>query len=157
AFTIDRWFKEELISDVLKAATGHSLIPELASEVRWLYELDTICESSTMELEFEPFGTGLKITTTMVREIRNLGSNPKPKDVGIEVDEWGVPQANSEILICDLIYRGKTTKGQAFDTKKPFKIGARTIKVEIGGSDSYQAVYKTIEYKNKNDTAYFTF
>ena len=98
-FTIDRWMKAELRTDVFQASLGYVLQPEFRDEVSRIIGYKLICERHDLLVKIEKVSADtVKLTSSVERTIRNKSSYSEEIGNYVAVDEWGFSAGTSDIL-----------------------------------------------------------
>lgn len=157
-FTIDRWFKQELVHDVFQAAVGAILRPELREEVNWIVGFKWLAIKCKLHLKIEDMGGGIvKVTSTSERVVENISSHPEKTRAAIATDEWGVKDRVSQILQCALVKDGESPRQHTGVKQGEWSISAATEEVSVDRGKSVTLYYKVVEYKHINDECRMAF
>jgi hypothetical protein len=97
--TIHGWLEVTVIKDVVRAAIGHVLPPELRDEVRWITSFTCIIQRCTCTVDIEDMGDGVvKVTEELDTEIKNISTKSQKVRRLFTKDDWGIPCRRAKIL-----------------------------------------------------------
>jgi hypothetical protein len=157
-FTIDRWMKAELRTDVFLASIGHILAPEFRAEVSRIVGYSLICERHFLLIKIKSIGTGLvRITSHVERTIRNRSAYPQSIRNITHIDEWGYQKAGaSEVVECILEIDGVPT-GADEPKKDAYSVYRQTTEKTLKPGQVANLRSKYVEYKPINDDLHYSF
>ena len=94
----------------------------------------------------------VKVTTILEREIENISSRSEKIAAIAEVDEWGFPGHQSEVLNCELsTYDGDRLQFTPPAENRGHYISARSDEYTLPPGRTVRLFYKFVEYKRRND------
>jgi hypothetical protein len=101
-FTIDRWMKAEIASDVFRATLGYILPSEFHDAIHNLISFPFMCESHEMWYEITRINNNeAEVRVKTERRIKNITTRSQDIDGSLDIDEWGFPQ-KSKIHLCEV-------------------------------------------------------
>jgi hypothetical protein len=102
-FTVDRWLKLDIAVDVFRAALGYVLPDEFRDEVRRISNYKLVAEKHVLIFEIEQLDADtVRAVCMLERIIKNISSESQPYNALVAADEWGFPNAKSEIFECEV-------------------------------------------------------
>jgi hypothetical protein len=151
-FTIDRWLKAEIVSDVFEAAIGHVLPKEFRQEIQHIISHKFICEKHAMIVDIADRGDGtVRVTTSIERTSRNISAYPEAIPALIHLYDWGFDEA-SKILDCQITVEGfAPVKSEPEVTHPDGSISAETAKVNVGPGQTAKVYLKGTQIRRMND------
>jgi hypothetical protein len=157
-FTIDRWMRAEIRTDVFLASIGHILAPEFRAEVSRIVGYSLICERHLLLIKIESIGNGLvRITSHIERTIRNRSAYPQSIRNITHMDEWGYQKAGtSEVIECILEIDGVTI-GADEPKKDAYSVYRQTMEKTVKPDQVAKLRSRYIEYKPVNDDLHYSF
>ena len=158
-FTIQRWMNRDLAKDVFWASIGHMLRPELRSEISWICGFKFLATRSVLTVDIEPIGDDLvKVTTSVDREIENIGAEQQSLGNVFSIDEWGMPGHQSTITVCKIRKEGDEPIGfRDITSDDAAEIRTKTAEVSLRPGERVHVSSQGIEYKRMNDLLHFAF
>jgi hypothetical protein len=103
--TFHIWVGKQLTEDVLSAAMGYELPPELREEIRHVYGSRIICEEhiQTVTIENLPGEEFVQVTVGIERTLRNIGQADEDVPITFRINDWGIQGHPSKVI--ELAYR----------------------------------------------------
>ena len=152
--TIHGWLETTVIRDVVRAAIGHVLPPELRDEVRWITSFTCIVQRCVCTLDIEDMGNGVvKLTEELDTEIKNISTKTQKVRRLFTKDDWGIPGKSSQILQYEYSI-GAGPKTSFEGDAKPFPDRSIQVNMEeasLGKDEIIRTFAKGVEYKLTND------
>ncbi len=157
-FTIDRWLKAEIVTDVFEAAMGHVLPKEYLHEIQRILTNKFICEKHQMIVEISDRGNDtVKITNSVERTSRNISAFPESIPALVHLDEWGFDE-QSTILDCEITAQGRQPEKFNCVIRNPdMSITAETAKVQVNPGETATVKLKWSEIRRANDEVSWIF
>lgn len=155
-FTVDRWLKLEIAVDVFKAALGYVLPEEFREEIRRISNYKWICEKHLLIVQIDRLDPDTVKATIMVeRTIKNISSGVMSFQNVLDIDEFGFPNAKSEILECSLQDEAGNTRESKETKHNGHWLHAETeeIKLPLGSRVTIKSKY--CEIRRSNDHVVF--
>lgn len=160
--TIEFTLQKKIAINVFEATIGYLLPDELRSELRWIYNLPTMCIQHVQSVKLELIdGTDLvRYRSNIVRRFKNLTDKPVPFGVGVATDEWFQPGYRSRILRMTYQF-DEEPESENFATSKlktmADSIVTETVNVTLHPSQFITTVTEIEEIKRKNDGVFVVF
>jgi hypothetical protein len=156
-FTIDRWLKAELRTDVFLASVGHLLPGEFRSEVSRIIGYSLICERHFLLVKIESVEDGfVRVMSHVERTIKNRSAYPQRIRNVTHIDEWGYQRAAAEIVECDLEIGGVLTHADE-PKKDAHSVYRHTPEKTLKPNQVANLSSKYLEYKPVNDDIHYGF
>ncbi len=162
AVTIDRLFRQEAVTDVVRTALGYVLPVELRDEMRWIYEQKFMARESIMNVELRRNADSETLTMVidMQRFIENVTADNQIFEMGTAFDEWGFADS-SELLLFS--YRVSGGQWQSVDPSSVRKdshsvsVGPLEIPIPTGGSIEHHVKFRETKRLNDETSQQFVF
>jgi hypothetical protein len=151
-FTIDRWLKAEIVSNVFEAAMGYVLPKEFRQEIQNIIGYKFICESHLMIVHIKEIDDGLvKVATSIERASRNISAFPESRTALAHIDEWGFKE-KSQILECQITVEGhEPVRYRSTKSHQDMSVSAETESVIVAPGQIVKVLLKYTETKRTND------
>jgi hypothetical protein len=161
AFTIDRWAKEELREDVIKATLNALIIPEFHSELQRIFHYEFLCDSHLMRISIRRVNVAeVRVTTSTERRLLNISGRPIEIPGSIHIDEWGFESNKSSIDQCSIEDENNLRTEDEFRTFSPnaysIKAETKSITVPHGKHATVRSVFSEIRRTNDHIIATFS-
>jgi hypothetical protein len=104
AFTVDQFFKRELVRDAFEAGFGYLLPTSMKPEVRWLVGQDLLCRNYDQHFKLTEHGDRLRLDVDLYRQVVNVGPTKRKYKPIVELDEW-CEAVESDIEVLE-VFRG---------------------------------------------------
>jgi len=104
-FTIDRWMKEELRTDAVKATLNAIIRPEFHSKLQRIFTYEFLCEYHYMTISIRRIidnDEQVRVTVVTERRLCNISGAPKEIPGSVHIDEWGFEGNKSSIDGCSI-------------------------------------------------------
>ncbi len=159
---IDLTLQQQIVANVFEAAIGYLLPEELRSELRWIYNLPTICVQHVQTVKLERIdGTDLiRYRSNVTRCFKNLTDKEVPFGIGVGTDEWFHPGHSSRIVSMSYQIDGESDTGNiapAHVQKRSDGIETKTVTVMLGTGKRITTSFEIEEIRRENDWAFITF
>ena len=159
AFTIDRWAKDELREDAVKATLSSVIRDEFRSELQRILNYEFLCDYHFMEISIDPISKDqVRVTVITERRLRNISGASRELPGIVHIDEWGFENHKSSIIGCSI----EGDDGQRIDvfsktTPNAYSIKAETAGLTIPPGKTATARSRVSEIKRMNDHFISTF
>jgi hypothetical protein len=158
-FTIDRWMKDELREEAIKATLNAIVLPEFQSELQRIFRYEFLCEYHFMRISIQCIASDqVRVTTSTERRLRNISGGFREIPGSIHIDEWGFEDTKSSIERCS-IEDDDGKKDEAFVTTFPnaYSMRAETAKISVPHDKCVTVRSVFSEIKRMNDHFIGTF
>lgn len=152
-FTIDRWMKSEIASDVFRSTLGYILPPEFQGEISKIVSFKFVCDEHEMWYDIK------KLTADTVscrvrceRTLRNITNVSQKQNASVNIDDWGFDD-KSAIHRCEILDRDSKLleNMQGVQARPDFTLYAETREVSVEPGSTITVVTDFVEIRRIND------
>jgi len=154
-FTIDRWFKTDLVKDVFDAVLGHVLPEEFKNEIRTIINHKMLCENLYTKIELKEIDDNtVRMTVTTERTVKNITKTAQPVEAAIRIDDWGFTEP-AKVHECRMeLPNGTVVEAKPVESP-PSRIFFSSEEHKIGPNEEVKYFTKFSEIHRINDIAIF--
>jgi hypothetical protein len=159
AFTIDRWAKDELREDAVKATLSSVIRDEFRSELQRIFNYEVLCDHHFMRISIDRISEDrVRVTVTTERRLRNISGSSREIPGLVHIDEWGFEEQKSSITNCSIQGEGgQEINVFAKTTSNAYSIKAETDRLTIPPGKTATARSTVTEIRRANDHFINTF
>jgi|SRR5215472_16622321 len=94
---------KRIARDVFTAAFGYHFPEDFKAEISRIVRHSVICTRHIMDVQLQPLDhENIRAVVTIARYFENISANEQTQNSLIWIDEWGFPNENSKIILCEL-------------------------------------------------------
>ncbi|HXC27609.1 MAG TPA: hypothetical protein VNV38_06610 [Stellaceae bacterium] len=152
-FTIDRWMKAEIASDVFRSTLGYILPPEFQGEIAKIVSFKFIGDEHEMWYDIEQITSDtISCRVRCERTLRNITNVSQKQNASIHIDDWGFDN-KSAIHRCEIHDSdGRLLENMiGVEARSDSTLYAETREVSVEPGSTIRVVTDFVEIRRVND------